>query len=104
MYYSELVRVKRIEKFLEQLAYSSMALDALVAVATLFIIEGGPNYYNFVLKIGNYLIFIEVALAALVFASIMALKHYKGMVKRFDRAMFRIRRKYRIVERTARSA
>jgi hypothetical protein len=98
MYYSELVRVRRIEKFLERLAYSSMAFDVLVAVATLFIIEGGPNYYNFVLMIGDYLIFIEVALASVAFGAIIALKHYKGIVKKVDRTMFRIRR-YRAIGR-----
>jgi hypothetical protein len=98
MYYSELVRVKRIEKFLERLAYSSMAFDVIVAVATLFIVEGGPAYYNFVLMIGDYLIFVEVALATLAFASIVALKNYKVIAKKFDKAMFKIRR-YRTIGR-----
>ena len=102
MYYSELVRVRRIEKFLERLAYSSMAFDVLVAIATLFIMEGGPGYYNFLLMIGDYLIFIEVALAAVAFGSIIALKNYKRIIKRFDRAMFRMRR-YRMVWRAARA-
>jgi hypothetical protein len=101
MYYSELVRVKRIEKFLERLAYSSMAFDVIVAVATLFIVEGGPAYYNFVLMIGDYLIFIEVALAAVAFASILALKNYKIITKKIDKIMFRIRR-YRMIGRASR--
>jgi hypothetical protein len=98
MYYSELVRVRRIEKFLERLAYSSMAFDVLVAVATLFIIEGGPNYYSFILMIGDYLIFIEVALATLAFASIVVLKNYKAIAKKFDKTVFKIRR-YRTIGR-----
>jgi hypothetical protein len=101
MYYSELVRVKRIEKFLERLAYSSMAFDVMVAIATLFIVEGGPAYYNFVLMIGDYLIFIEVALAAVAFGSIVALKNYKRIVKGFDKIMFKIRR-YKVIGRASR--
>jgi hypothetical protein len=101
MYYSELVRVKRIEKFLERLAYSSMAFDVMVAIATLFIVEGGPAYYNFVLMIGDYLIFVEVALAAVAFGSIVTLKNYKKIVKGFDRTMFKIRR-YKVIGRASR--
>ncbi len=103
MYYSELVRVKRIEKFLERLAYSSMAFDVMVAIATLFIVEGGPAYYNFVLMIGDYLIFIEVALAAVAFVSIVTLKNYKKIVKGLDRTMFKIRR-YKVIGRASRLA
>ena len=102
MYYSELVRVKRIEKFLERLAYTSMAFDVMVAVATLFIVEGGPGYYQFLLMIGDYLIFIEVALATIAFASIVALKNYKVITKKVDKMMFKIRR-YRILERAVRA-
>ncbi len=103
MYYSELVRVKRIEKFLERLAYSSMAFDVMVAVATLFIVEGGPGYYNFVLMMGDYLIFVEVALATLAFTSIITLKNYKAIAKKFDRLMFRMRR-YKFIGRASRLA
>jgi hypothetical protein len=98
MYYSELVRVRRIEKFLERMAYSSMAFDVIVAVATLFIVEGGPAYYNFILMIGDYLIFVEVALTTVAFGAIVALKNYKVIAKKLDRAMFRMKR-YRMIGR-----
>lgn len=93
MYYSELVRVRRIEKFLERLAYSSIALDALVAVATLFVIEGRPKYSGLVLMVGDYLIFIEVALASVALASLLALMHYKKIFKELDKMMFRVKYK-----------
>jgi hypothetical protein len=93
MYYSELVRVRRIEKFLKRLAYSSVLLDALVAVATLFVIEGKSGYSGMVLMTGDYLIFVEVLLAAVAFASLLALRHYKKIFKGLDKMVFRARYK-----------
>jgi hypothetical protein len=93
MYYSEHVRVKRIERFLEKLAYASVALDAIVAVATLIVINGGAKYFSKILMMGDYLIFVEVTLAGVAVASVFALRHYKSVVKGLDKAVFRMRYK-----------
>ena len=91
MYYSEFARVKRIRGFLERLAYASVGLDTLVAVATLLVMQGGTEYSAQILMMGDYLIFLEVALAAVAVVSIFVLRHYKSVTKMFDRLAFKVR-------------
>ncbi len=88
MYYNDFQRIKRMEKTLERLAYLSVFLDAMVAVATFLVIRG-VQAYSLMLTISNYLLTIEVAFAAVIFASLVALKHYRSVIDRAALASFR---------------
>ncbi len=90
MYYSEFVRIQKIEKLLERLAYFSVFLDFLVAVGTYFIIRGVQSY-SVLLIISNYLLMIEVAFAAIIFVALIAVKHYRKLVDKIAIGSFRSR-------------
>ncbi len=93
MYHSEMVRVKRIERFLERLAYSSMAFDAIIAAATFLVIRGNSNYSGLLFMAGDYLIFVEILLAAVAFVSIIAMRHYNKVIEGLDKMVFRAKYK-----------
>ncbi len=88
MYYSEFARVKRIEKLLERLAYFSVVLDFMVAIAT-FLIVRGVQSYGALLTISNYLLTIEVFVTAVILVSLVVLKQYRKIIDRVAIATFR---------------
>lgn len=88
MYYREFQRITKIEKILERLAYLSVILDAMVAVATFLVIRG-VQAYSLMLTISNYLLTIEVGFAVVIFASLIALKHYRRVIDGVALATFR---------------
>ncbi|MCL5430082.1 MAG: hypothetical protein M1504_01225 [Candidatus Marsarchaeota archaeon] len=78
MYYSELSRIKRIERILERLAYLSVGLDVFVAVATLLVMRGATGSSTMLL-ISGYLMFIEVVIAVVLFSAMISMRHYKKL-------------------------
>ncbi len=87
MYYGEFQRIKRIERYLEKLAYLSVGLDFFVAVATYLVIRG-YSFSSFMLLVGGYLLFAEVIIAATMFVAMIALKHYRGIIVNMNRITF----------------
>ncbi|MCL5102340.1 MAG: hypothetical protein M1544_03225 [Candidatus Marsarchaeota archaeon] len=95
MYYSEIERLKKIEKYLELLAYGSVALDALVAFGSLLLMHGF-HYADLIVSISNYAITAEIAIAAVLLATLLAMKHYKNIIYNFDINAFRMKQKRRM--------
>jgi hypothetical protein len=90
MYYSEFERTKKMERMLERLAYFSVVLDALVAIATFLVVRGNETYAS-MLMISNYLLTIEVFFTVMIFVLFVALKHYRKIIDRVAIATFRSR-------------
>ena len=88
MYYGDYQRIKRMEKFLERLAYLSVGLDFFVALATLLVIQGA-KISGFMLLVGGYLLFAEVILASLIFTALIVVKHYRRIIDGVADATFR---------------
>lgn len=80
MYGRDVERVKRLDRLLERLAYASVGLDFLVAIATLLVMKGF-KFSMSVLIISDYLIFAEVIIAAVLFAIIFAIRHYQRILE-----------------------
>lgn len=95
MYYSEFRRVKRVERVFEGLAYASIAIDSVVAIATLIFMHGigGSVASNTLLIFSDYLVFVEVACAAVIFTVLMIMKHYQRVFSGMSFLMFKT--KYR---------
>ncbi|MGI0134554.1 MAG: hypothetical protein ACREBW_06325 [Candidatus Micrarchaeaceae archaeon] len=95
VYYSEFKRVKRIEKVFEGLAYASVLIDTLVAVATLLFMHGigGSVSASTFLVFSDYLVFFEVLLAGVIFGILMVMKHYQRVIDGMSELMFKT--KYR---------
>lgn len=90
MYYGEYQRIRRMEKFLERLAYLSVGLDFFVAVATILVIQGA-KISGFILLVGGYLLFIEVVLASVIFLAMVVVKHYRKIIDGIADTTFRKR-------------
>ncbi len=82
LYYSEIARIKKIERFLERLAYGSVALDFIVALATLMVIKG-LKFSKFILLVSGYMVFVEIIIASVIFLLLVALKHYRRVIEGF---------------------
>ncbi|MDE1833419.1 MAG: hypothetical protein KGH58_03305 [Candidatus Micrarchaeota archaeon] len=93
MYYREFARIKKIENFLENLAYASILLDAGLSVATLLVIKGVLSASASFVALADYLVFIEVILAGVMLAVILALKHYSKLTSGIDRLIFKAKYK-----------
>ncbi len=90
MYYSEHARVKRIERLLEKLAYISVALDFVIALASFMVIRR-VSISEIMLTISSDLIMIEMGVIVVLFVTLMAIKHYGGIVAALEQARFRSR-------------
>jgi hypothetical protein len=90
MYYSEFMRIRSMERLLERLAYFSVGLDFLVAIATFLLIKG-YSFSQEMLTIGGYLLFVEVVIAAILFISMVGLRHFKKAMTRIDIITFKSR-------------
>ncbi|HUC38746.1 MAG TPA: hypothetical protein VL944_01295 [Candidatus Acidoferrum sp.] len=88
MYYHEFERVKRMEGWLEKLAYISVILDFMISLATLLILKG-ENYSHFVLTVTGWLITVEMAIIGVLFVALVALKHYNSIMDNFAMAAFK---------------
>ena len=88
MYYNEFERSKRMEVFLSQLAYFSVGLDFLVAMATFLVIRGNESY-SAMLMVSNYLLTIEVVFTVIIFGLLMGLRHYRKIITGVALASFR---------------
>ncbi len=92
MYYSEVERFKKIESYLEKLAYGSVALDFMVAVGS-FLLLHRVGYAKFIIEVSNYAITAEIFIAAVLFLTLIAMKHYKRVILNFDMGTFRMKHK-----------
>ncbi len=92
MYYSEYARIRRIEKWLERLAYISVGLDFFIALAS-FLVLRGTSFSTTMLTITGDLMMFEMVIIGVLFAALVGLKHYGGIIDGFARARFR--NKYR---------
>lgn len=90
LYYSEYTRVKRVEKLLERLAYISVGLDFLVALASFLVIKRAA-FSAVMLTVGSDLIMIEMAIIGVLFITLTAMKHYNSIMGAFEQARFRSR-------------
>ncbi len=88
MYYGDYQKVKKMELLLQKLAYISVGLDFLIALATVLILRGA-NFSHTMLLITGYLMTIEMAVIGVVFAALMALKHYSNIMDNFALAAFK---------------
>lgn len=77
-----------MEGLLEKLAYFSVVLDFLVAVATFFVIRGNESY-SLMLMVSNYLLTIEVFFTVVIFVLLVGLRHYRKIVDAVALASFR---------------
>ena len=93
MYYRQFARIRRIEKFLENLAYASIVLDAGLSIATLLVIKGALSTSAAFVAISDYLVFIEVILAVVMFTAILSMKHYSKFTSGIDRLIFKAKYK-----------
>ncbi|MEM0154668.1 MAG: hypothetical protein QW814_02430 [Methanothrix sp.] len=92
MYYSEVERFKKIENYLEKLAYGSVALDFMVAIGS-FLLLHKVGYAKFIIEVSNYAITAEILIAAVLFITLVAMKHYKKVIENFDMGAFRLKYK-----------
>jgi hypothetical protein len=92
MYYSEIERFKRMENYLEKLAYGSVALDFMVAMGS-FLLLHRVGYARFIIEVSNYAITAEILIAAILFVTLLAMKHYKKVIENFDMSAFRMKYK-----------
>ena len=83
MYYSEIMRIKRIENMLSKLAYFSVLLDMLVAVGS-FLALHNLKYASTMLTVSDYAISAEIILACVLFALIVALKHFNNLFQALE--------------------
>lgn len=77
-----------MEKLLEKLAYISVALDFIIAVASFLVIRRAA-FSALMLSISGDLIMIEMGVIAVLFVSLMAMKHYGNVVAALEQARFR---------------
>lgn len=92
MYYSEHERIVQMEKLLERFAYFSIISDFLIAVSTYFALNQFAFSSSFLLA-SDYLDFIEVVIASVILALIIALRYFKKTIARFH--LFIVRSRYR---------
>lgn len=71
MYYSEFSRIRRIQRFLEKLAYISVGTDFLIAGATYLVIRNTP-FSTSMLLISDYIdLFLVGIVGAMMFLLIL---------------------------------
>ncbi|MCL5115207.1 MAG: hypothetical protein M1528_01590 [Candidatus Marsarchaeota archaeon] len=90
MYYSEYEKVKRMERLFEKLAYASVGLDFIVALASFLVIRGAA-YSKLMLTIGGDLIMVEMAIIGVLFIMMLVLKHYSAVMRGFASMAFKNR-------------
>ena len=88
MYYGDFARIQRMERLLERLAYLSVVLDFMVAIAT-YLVTRGVQYSAALLMLSGYLIIVEVVLAGVLFAALIAIKHYRKIIDSIALSTFR---------------
>ncbi len=88
VYYSERARIKRMEKLLEKLAYISVGLDFIIAVASFLAIRRAA-FSALMLTISGDLIMVEMGVIAVLFLTMMAMRHYGSIMTALEQARFR---------------
>jgi len=91
MYERDVERVKKLDLMLERLAYLSIGLDFIVAIATLLLMKG-LKFSMSLLLISDYLIFAEVIIAAALFIIMFAIRHYQKILEAMAEFSYRARR------------
>lgn len=90
LYYSDHVRVKRMEKLLEKLAYISVALDFIVALASFLVLKRAA-FSSVMLAISGDLVLVEMGIITVIFMTLTAMKHYGRIMAALEQAKFRSR-------------
>ncbi len=88
VYYSEHARIKRVERLLEKLAYISVAFDFILAAASFLVIRRAA-FSALMLTISSDLIMVEMGVMALLFVTLVAMKHYSNVIAALEQARFR---------------
>ncbi|MGC8669732.1 MAG: hypothetical protein ACP5TL_01100 [Candidatus Micrarchaeia archaeon] len=91
LYYSELTKIKKIERMLEKLAYLSVGFDALVALATFLVVRVQIKTIGSLLIISDYLVLIEVVVAIIIFTLLITLKYYKKIINNIGMLIFKFK-------------
>ncbi|MGC8479009.1 MAG: hypothetical protein ACP5NE_03755 [Candidatus Micrarchaeia archaeon] len=90
MYARDIRRLKRLDLILERLAYLSIGLDFIVAIATLLLMKG-LKFSMSLLMISDYLIFAEVIIAGALFLIMFAIRHYQKILEAMAEFSYRAR-------------
>ncbi|MEM0150094.1 MAG: hypothetical protein QXW10_04315 [Candidatus Micrarchaeaceae archaeon] len=76
---------------LEKLAYMSVGFDVLAAIATFMMVRPATNVFDPLLILSDYLILIEVVVAAIIVALLVTMKYYNKIINRISDAMFKMK-------------
>ncbi len=90
MYSGDLLRIRRIRKSLDTLAYASVGLDFLVGIATLVSLKYYSNVSSVLLYL-DYALAAEIVIAAVLFGTLLSLSHYERILDTFSYAGFILR-------------
>jgi hypothetical protein len=98
IYYSEFERIKNIENLFEKLAYFSVGLDFLVAIATFLVMQ--EHFSSIMLVFADYLMLFEVIIAGLILVILVILKHYRLLLDNLTERTFKNRYSKNILTKT----
>jgi hypothetical protein len=90
MRYTEFVRIEKIKKMLDTIAYASLVLDIGIAIVTLASLQIFSDQLNEIRFFLNFALTVEVIISLILFAVMMLLYHYEKMfdnLARFSRAL-----------------
>lgn len=91
MYYRDFARINRLSRYLEQLAYASVAIDVFVAGVTLMSTNSSNRLFNTLLYLGGLALGAEIVIASMLAVSIYWLRHYEGANTRLRLAAFKMK-------------
>jgi len=80
-----------VERMLEKLAYVSIGFDMLAAIATFMVVRSTVKAFGSLLIISDYLIFIEVVVAAIIVLLLITMKYYSRIINGISSTMFKIK-------------
>ncbi len=83
-------RIRKIRKGLDTLAYASVGLDFLVGIVTLASLKYYSNVSGILMYL-DYALAAEIAIAGVLFVTLLSLSHYERVLDGFSYAGFVIR-------------
>jgi len=76
----ELIKVERLKKSLEKVAFISLFFDIAIAVVTLVTLNTGKlQITDALITLLNYALTIIVIVSVVIFAAILTIKHYQDV-------------------------
>ncbi len=93
MLYSNIVRIRRIRKLIEYVAYGSLALDFAIAIVTLVSVNAYLRNASIseVLLGLNIALTVEVILTSILFLALLFLSHYEKITDKVLDISFKLR-------------